>query len=359
MNVKKIIFSFLLPFFSLYTAAETVSRRQAETIATLFFNAAKEQVMASPNLVYNGRGLTTNRLFIPFYIFSHPTGGFVVISAENKTYPILGYSLNEHFDSNKLSSALKSLLTQYAIEIERIRYDSSVPTQAIDAWGNIHQYIASILQAPYEGTDVIRPWQEIVDDIAEAPYRADIDNLVSEIYTPQQWEELIDSQLSINKNVELGLISPLNATITPAVIKGKKGNYYSLYLGSVTPGLWKLFSNEILSTGQLALFTNPPQAPWPEDPSDINFSQPKSSITEIIPTSTPIIEWQGSGHFKVDLSEPVVLTRIYNMAGALMQEQTFRDTSTAFLDISNAPNGFYFALLIGESGKPYGIKLYR
>ena len=74
--------------------AETVSQRQAKHIAQQFFNAAYGRVMGEPKLVYNGRRLTTNSLFPPFYVYNLQAGGFVVISAENKAFPILGYDLN-------------------------------------------------------------------------------------------------------------------------------------------------------------------------------------------------------------------------------------------------------------------------
>ena len=53
--------------------AETVSRRDAQRVAELFFNAARGIRMAPPNYTFSGRNFTTNGLFIPFYVFSHPT----------------------------------------------------------------------------------------------------------------------------------------------------------------------------------------------------------------------------------------------------------------------------------------------
>jgi hypothetical protein len=59
------------------------------------------------------------------------------------------------------------------------------------------------------------------------------------------------------------------------------------------------------------------------------------------------------------MPDNVAMARIYNAAGALFQEQYFRETTVANLDILNAPSGFYFALLITEAGVPYSVKLYR
>ena len=73
--------------------AETVTQKQAKAVAQQFFNKAFGRTMPQPKYVYNGRRLTTQRLFVPFYVFTLPTQGYVIVSAENKAFPILGYSL--------------------------------------------------------------------------------------------------------------------------------------------------------------------------------------------------------------------------------------------------------------------------
>ena len=70
--------------------AETVSQKHASKIAETFFNTAYGIHVAAPKFAWNGRQLTTDRLFTPFYIYNHPRGGFVIISAENKAFPVLG-----------------------------------------------------------------------------------------------------------------------------------------------------------------------------------------------------------------------------------------------------------------------------
>lgn len=83
--------------------AETVSRKEANSIAGTFFNAAYGEVTAPPQMVWNGRQLTTDRLFSPIYVYNSPKGGYVIISGENKAYPILAYSKVRKFDKDKIS----------------------------------------------------------------------------------------------------------------------------------------------------------------------------------------------------------------------------------------------------------------
>ena len=77
--------------------AETVTQKEARMLAEKFFNTAFGEVTKEPKLIWNGRQLTTDRLFSPFYVFNHDKGAYVIISGENKAYPILGYSLKRCF----------------------------------------------------------------------------------------------------------------------------------------------------------------------------------------------------------------------------------------------------------------------
>jgi hypothetical protein len=353
-----------------FAHAETVSQKQAAAIAETFFNASKGMKMAPPKMAYNGRPLTTNRLFAPFYVYNHPTGGFVIISAENKAYPILAYNLKENFDIGKIDEGTKALLTLYALHIENIRYDSRIPDNAIRAWEDISHEIHSILSAQYDLTDVIDSWENTTAEIDNVWDRADADQLFSDIYTPDQWAEMINTQLSQERNVTMGVI--YKDDLIPMVMHGRKGEYYRLNFGQRSTTLFRLFPTEFLSVGEVALLTNPTYIAY-EEPSEAPFSfynqfieeqqetakARQSAIEERLNPTAPVVEWEGSGHFRVTMPDNVAMARIYNVAGALFQEQYFRETTVANLDILNAPSGFYFALLITEAGVPYSVKLYR
>lgn len=72
-----------------------------------------------------------------------------------------------------------------------------------------------------------------------------------------------------------------------------------------------------------------------------------------------MVEAEGSGHFRITLPKDVVLARVYDVAGSLINEQTFKGTQVANVDLTNAAQGFYLALLFDVDGTPYGFKLYR
>lgn len=51
------------------------------------------------------------------YVFNIPNGGFVVVAADDRAHPILGYSTNGQFDSNNIPDGLRYMLNVYGDEI--------------------------------------------------------------------------------------------------------------------------------------------------------------------------------------------------------------------------------------------------
>lgn len=356
-------------FGSVGSSAETVSQKEASKIAQAFFNQAAGQVMAPPKMVYNGRRLTTERLFVPFYVYNNPAGGFVIISAENKAFPILGYSLKDSFNPDNIGDRAKALLTGYARDIEYIRYDSRIPDQAIAAWQNIPAYIDSLLKAPYDATDPAFDMQEATAMIERIEESDDIDRYSSDMFTPDQWREIIDEEFMANRSVAIGLVS--GQRLLPAIMHGHKGDYYRLELDNRNRWLMRLMATEFLSDGQVAQLAYPAPLPPQAEETPFEFydefidavkaeeASRMLQLDELLHPSQPQLKAIGAGRFEISFPENIVLARIYNMQGAMIGRLTFRDTSVGHIDISAHPNGFYFVLFNGESGRPYGMKLVR
>ena len=229
---------------------ETVSQKEALRLAQTFFNAANGQVMGKPNLVYNGKHLTTDKLFSPFYVYNLPAGGFVIISAENKAMPILGYSLKSSFDPDAMGEATKALLGEYARDIEMIRYDSRVPEEAIAAWTDYRAYVASMLSARYDATDPAFSMADAGERVRNIETSGRMEDFSSDIFTPEQWREEINAELRANKSVALGIFG--GKGVEAAIIHGRKGDYYRMELDSRNDWLMRLMATEYLSEGQIA-----------------------------------------------------------------------------------------------------------
>lgn len=128
--------------------SETIGQKEAKSMAQKFFNESKNYVTGPVSYVYNGKDLTTRRLFTPFYVFNSPAGGFVIVSAENKAFPILGYSLTEKFDKDKMTPMVKEILSDFSREVELIRYDSRIPSDAMEQWFTYPEIVFDMLKNP-------------------------------------------------------------------------------------------------------------------------------------------------------------------------------------------------------------------
>ncbi|MDE6193204.1 MAG: Spi family protease inhibitor [Muribaculaceae bacterium] len=150
--IKKILLTMavcgLMPAGGHLLHAETIGQKEAKAMAQKFFNESRNYVTPPVTYVYNGKDLTTQRLFTPFYVFNSPSGGFVVVSAENKAFPILAYSLKENFDKDRISPMTREILSDFSRDIELIRYDSRIPSDAMEQWISYPEVVFDMLKNP-------------------------------------------------------------------------------------------------------------------------------------------------------------------------------------------------------------------
>lgn len=290
--------------------AENITQKEAAKIAQIFFNAASGESLSAPKMVWNGRQLTTDRLFVPFYVYNHPKGGFVIVSADSKAYPILGYSKTGKFESDKLIDNEKELLKKYAHEIELIRYDSRIPERAVSSWQNLALYINKMLTNPYDTPEYESLNEEQKDNI-EA-----IDRRNNSIMMPSA--------------IEFDLYNP--------------DNYRDYTLDDVTVDseeipfkFYEDFIEEIENENKYRL----------------------AALDEIISPSKPTVIYSGGAHYTIKFPQNIRLVRIYSIQGSKMIERYFKDTDTVNLDISSLPVGFYALLALSEDGHIYGLKVFR
>ncbi len=290
--------------------AETVSRKEANSIAGTFFNAAYGEVTAPPQMVWNGRQLTTDRLFSPIYVYNSPKGGYVIISGENKAYPILAYSKVRKFDKDKISDDEKEVLKTYAREIELIRYDPRIPVKAMEAWRNIPEYISAVLASPYD-SDEYRALGEERKDMLESLARS-------------------GNQILMPSAVEFSLYDP--------------DAYRELTLDDVTAAddeiPFKFYEDFIREVSR-------------------ENRERDIKLEEIVSPSRPVVKALGGGHFEISFPENIRMMRIYTIGGMQMMEKYYKETSLMNIDMSVLGSGYYIGLALADSGNVFGFKLYR
>ena len=350
--------------------AETVSQKQAQELARQFFNESAGRVVAPPKLVYNGRKLTTNRLFTPFYIYNNPTGGFVIISAENKAFPILGFSLKDNFDPELMGDTEKALLTSYAREIELVRYDSGYVFHVENAWINYPQYVKNILTAHYNATDPLISIEE-ADQLMELSIDDD-SAIFSDIYTPDQWREMITDELTVKKSVPLWLIN--GDKVLPAVVYGWQGDYFRIEMTRRNSWLMRLNATENISSNMVSTVVRPlpiseegiaEELPFEDfdeylaEVEKVESERRNIAHSDILSSTEPRLQPLGGAHYEVILPENISMIRIYDLGGAMARRFTFGGSPIGNIDLSAETPGFYIVNAIGESGSSYGFKIYR
>ena len=350
--------------------AESVSRKEAQQVASKFFNEAAGRTMAQPKFVYNGKRLSTDRLFTPFYIFNNPAGGFVIIAADNKALPILGYSLTESFSPDAMGSAQKALLADYSRQIEYIRLDSQIPEAAISAWGDIDGYIKNVLDSRFISTNALINPEKSKNEVQALARSYDAENYSSAIYTPSQWQQIVENELRDQGYVALGF--PNAKGFPAATVYGTKGDYFRIDLDGTNDAFYRLNATEIIPASQLAMTGYPfveDETEYEEEPftfydSFLSEQQQEARRREKIlenrlsPTE-PQIHFIGSGHYDILFPEDIIMARVYSLSGSQVETFTYRPTGHVHIDISDQPKGFYFVLANSTDGRPYGIKIVR
>ncbi len=310
MKFRILISLFACVAVSAAAHAETVSRKEANSIAGTFFNAAYGEVTAPPQMVWNGRQLTTDRLFSPIYVYNSPKGGYVIISGENKAYPILAYSKVRKFDKDKISDDEKAVLKTYAREIELIRYDPRIPVKAMEAWQNIPEYISAVLASPYD-SDEYRALGEERKDMLESLARS-------------------GNQILMPSAVEFSLYDP--------------DAYRELTLDDVTAAddeiPFKFYEDFIREVSR-------------------ENRERDIKLEEIVSPSRPVVRALGGGHFEISFPENIRMMRIYTIGGMQMMEKYYKETSLMNIDMSVLGSGYYIGLALAGSGNVFGFKLYR
>jgi len=312
IKLKRIIIAVLAILSVLNLRAETVSQKAASKIAATFFNTLYGEVTAPPKMVWNGRQLTTDRLFSPFYVYNSPKGGFVIISADNKAYPILAYSRNNIFDRSQLGENENDLFKRYAREIELVRYDSRVPQKAMDAWQDLTHYIYGVVENPYASDEYRRLTADEKEKIEE------IDRRNSWIVMPGAIEF---ETYAIGSGNEITLDDVLGEAEEEEI----PFKFYEDFLETVR---------------------------------EENLAR-EAALDEMLMPTKPVVTPLGGGHFQISFPENVKMMRVYSMGGALVEEKYYKETPLVNINMESLPSGFYVGMVLTDSGKINGFKLFR
>ena len=113
------VFLILTMMVSMTIHAGTVTKTDALQKAAEFMQSLtgrQAELKVVENATRRAMSLTQTP---PYYVFNQEGGGFVIVSGNDRTAAILGYSATSTFDESTIPAAMRSLLNEYA---EGIRY---------------------------------------------------------------------------------------------------------------------------------------------------------------------------------------------------------------------------------------------
>ena len=132
----KRFFMLLLSLLPAFVLAEGISEEKAEQIAARFMAADRPSTRAEGmRLVWNGEERATRSSEQPaYYVFAPESGrGFVIVSGDERTMPILGYSFEETFSKDAMPDNLRQWMADLRLHVLSLRAAQTLPSPQITA----------------------------------------------------------------------------------------------------------------------------------------------------------------------------------------------------------------------------------
>lgn len=312
MGMRIIIAICLTAVCAAATRAESVSQKMASRMAQTFFNTMYGESTPAPKLIYNGRELTTNRLFTPFYVYNSPRGAYVMIAADSKAYPVLAYSRSRKFDRGDVKEAARDQFERFAREIELIRYDSRIPESAKWAWEHIPDYFTNVLENPYGSAEYRRLTDEAQESLEELDRRNSwivMPTAVEfDLYHPEQYRDYnLDDVLADEKIEEVPF------------------QFYEDFIRQI----------------------------------DEEDRARAAAYERILIPDKPILKYHGAGAYTIQLPVEAKLMRIYSVSGEMTRELKFKGSNVMNFDLTGMSSGYYIVLALAYNGDIYAFKVHR
>ena len=132
--------------------ASPVSKERALKFANNFLSSKNIGRTLQLTLVENTP--TTKRLAkaqsvdaASYYAFNNVGGGFIIISGDDSTEPVLGYSDDGFFDPEQMPDNMKAFLERYEAEVEFARANRLPSAEAWDGYIEASHVIAPLVPA--------------------------------------------------------------------------------------------------------------------------------------------------------------------------------------------------------------------
>ena len=123
--MKKTVLSIFFALIALMILkAQPATQEQTQAAAFNFYKTTVNASAGSPQLVFTGNVTHDGEACLHIYNIDN---GFVIVSADTRVKPILGYSTEGTFDPQNVPEGIQELLDGYCQEIEAIRQHVAEP----------------------------------------------------------------------------------------------------------------------------------------------------------------------------------------------------------------------------------------
>jgi len=136
--MKKIIFSISLLLVGLLCSAKVITESQAASYAQKFFRTS-----TPVKLVVNSEQIACENAYEAplYYVFNNPAGGWVMISGEDTSLPVLAYSNTGSFEVKGMPENIKYFMNSYRSDMKTLRSYNLARNERIEkAWNTIGEF---------------------------------------------------------------------------------------------------------------------------------------------------------------------------------------------------------------------------
>ena len=138
--------------------AAPITENEARAIALIFFSEHKGDNTAMSLDIDAADNVVTALQTDEYYVFNG-NGGFVIVSGDDATVPVLGWSDEGTFDANSINPSVKAWLDGYQQEIQSLSSDNVATNTTLTNWATVNPLVTTKWNqdAPYNNMVPIDP----------------------------------------------------------------------------------------------------------------------------------------------------------------------------------------------------------
>jgi hypothetical protein len=140
MKIKNLLFLLTLLVFVTSAFAKKVEINEAKQVATKFYN--QKYILTNPGTT---AGFDITETFVNnenneavTYIFNFSNGGYVVVPADDRIYPVVGFSFESKYNPETIPDNALYVINQFGKQVTYVRTtDYTAPLEVENAWNNL------------------------------------------------------------------------------------------------------------------------------------------------------------------------------------------------------------------------------